>query len=181
MNRDVVVGKYTLETLTNGMYSNSLDLYREYIQNAVDSIDEKSKTIDDTAENYKIDIQIDPLSGTITIKDNGKGISADIAEQSLLDIGNSDKDKKKNRGFRGIGRLSGLGYCNELVFSTSYQGEGIKTIIRFNTCLLRKLLFSQNKDIVSVNDVIKRIVIIEKTEEDINDHYFRSRIKRSIY
>ena len=58
------------------------------------------------------------------------------------------------------------------MFSTSYQGEGIKTIIRFNTCLLRKLLFSQNKDIVSVNDVIKRIVIIEKTEEDINDHYF---------
>lgn len=173
MNRDVVVGKYTLETLTNGMYSNPLDLYREYIQNAVDSIDEKSETKDVTVENYKIDIQIDPLSGTIAIKDNGKGISADIAEQSLIDIGNSDKDKKKNRGFRGIGRLSGLGYCNELVFTTSYQGEGIKTIIKFNTCLLRNLLFSRNQDIVSVNDVMKRIVTIEKTEENINDHYFK--------
>lgn len=43
MNRDVVVGKYTLETLTNGMYSNSLDLYREYIQNAVDSMMKKAK------------------------------------------------------------------------------------------------------------------------------------------
>lgn len=69
MNRDIVVGKYTLETLTNGMYSNPLDLYREYIQNAVDSIDEKIKKVEDTVEHYKIDIQIEPLSGTISIRD----------------------------------------------------------------------------------------------------------------
>ena len=103
MNRDIVVGKYTLETLTNGMYSNPLDLYREYIQNAVDSIDEKIKKVEDTVEHYKIDIQIEPLSGTISIRDNGEGIAFNIAEKSLVDIGNSDKDKKKSRGFRGIG------------------------------------------------------------------------------
>lgn len=172
MNRDIVVGKYTLETLTNGMYSNPLDLYREYIQNAVDSIDEKIKKVEDTVEHYKIDIQIEPLSGTISIRDNGEGIAFNIAEKSLVDIGNSDKDKKKSRGFRGIGRLSGLGYCNELVFTTSYQGEEIKTIVKFDTCLLRKLLFSRNKDIVSVNDVMKKIITIEKKEENINEHYF---------
>ena len=30
---------FLLESLTNGMYASPLDLYREYIQNAVDSID----------------------------------------------------------------------------------------------------------------------------------------------
>ena len=40
MTHSFVVGKYTLESLTNGMYSSPMDLYREYIQNAVDSIDD---------------------------------------------------------------------------------------------------------------------------------------------
>ena len=39
MERGLIIGKYTLESLTNGMYSSPLDMYREYIQNAVDSID----------------------------------------------------------------------------------------------------------------------------------------------
>ena len=44
-------------------------------------------------------------------------------EKRLIDIGNSKKDRTNSRGFRGIGRLAGLGYCNQLVFSTSYLGE----------------------------------------------------------
>lgn len=32
-------GMYLLETLTAGMYNEPLSIYREYIQNAVDSID----------------------------------------------------------------------------------------------------------------------------------------------
>ena len=39
MNHELVIGKYTLESLTNGLYASPLDLYREYIQNAADSID----------------------------------------------------------------------------------------------------------------------------------------------
>ena len=34
-----VAGKFLLEILTKGMYSNPLHIYREYIQNASDSID----------------------------------------------------------------------------------------------------------------------------------------------
>ena len=40
MQHDLIIGKYTLESLTNGMYASPLDMYREYIQNAVDSFDE---------------------------------------------------------------------------------------------------------------------------------------------
>lgn len=37
---DISIGKYTLESLTSGMYLDPLSLYKEYIQNAVDSLDE---------------------------------------------------------------------------------------------------------------------------------------------
>ena len=36
-------GMYLLETLTSGMYNEPLTIYREYIQNAVDSIDISTK------------------------------------------------------------------------------------------------------------------------------------------
>ena len=35
----VEVGKFTLESLTTGMYSDPRIVYREYIQNSVDSIE----------------------------------------------------------------------------------------------------------------------------------------------
>ena len=44
MRQELIIGKYTLESLTNGMYASPLDLYREYIQNAVDSFDEAIDT-----------------------------------------------------------------------------------------------------------------------------------------
>lgn len=34
-----IIGKNVIENLTLGMYENSLMIYREYIQNAADSID----------------------------------------------------------------------------------------------------------------------------------------------
>ena len=171
MDRNIVIGKYTLESLTNGMYSDPLDLYREYIQNAVDSIDSTRQPVPGD-EQFSIQIQVDKLAGTISIQDNGGGIPANSAVQTLVDIGNSEKDKKKMRGFRGIGRLAGLGYSNELIFSTSFQGECVKTVVSFDTCLLRKLLLSQNENVVSINDVMRRIVKIYTETEQEQAHYF---------
>ena len=34
-----IAGKFLLEILTKGMYSNPMHIYREYIQNSCDSID----------------------------------------------------------------------------------------------------------------------------------------------
>ena len=39
MEAEVQVGKYTLESLTTGMYSDPKIVYREYIQNSVDSLE----------------------------------------------------------------------------------------------------------------------------------------------
>ncbi len=172
MDHELIIGKYTLESLTNGMYASPLDLYREYIQNAVDSIDAAIMEKLERPEYFEIAININPEKNTLSIFDNGRGLCQNHAISTLIDIGNSNKQRDQNRGFRGIGRLAGLGYCDELIFITSFAGEDSKTIIRYNAKLLRKLLLISNEDNVSVHDVMKRIVSIEKSSEKASRHYF---------
>ena len=154
------------------MYASPLDLYREYIQNAVDSIDDAIESGIGTKDQLKISITIDKESNAIIIKDNGCGISAEKAVGTLIDIGNSGKNRTTSRGFRGIGRLAGLGYCRELVFTTSGLGETQKTIVKFNAQKLTQLLLARDKESVSVRDVIEQVVEYTRAPEHGYSHYF---------
>lgn len=167
-----VVGKYTLESLTNGMYSSPLDLYREYIQNAVDSIDDAVRSGLVEKKNSHIHISVNTETASISIKDNGCGISKENAERLLVDIGNSKKSRSLSRGFRGIGRLAGLGYCDSLSFITSAQGESEKTIITFDAKNLKKLLVPGTNDDDSIYDVIDAVVSKKVAPEKPAAHYF---------
>ena len=173
MMREVVVGKYTLESLTNGMYASPLDMYREYIQNSVDSFDEAIRAEIEHPDNLRIDITIDPKAKTVMIHDNGCGIKADTAVSTLLDIGNSQKSNQTSRGFRGIGRLAGLSYCDKLTFMTSYKGEECRTIIEFNASLLKDLLLPGVLESISIEDVIEKIVSIRTEKETANRRFFQ--------
>lgn len=172
MNHEIVIGKYTLESLTNGMYASPLDLYREYIQNAADSIDAAVAEDLERPECFEIAINIDRERNMLSIFDNGRGLCKKEAISTLIDIGNSNKQRTQNRGFRGIGRLAGLGYCDELVFTTSFSGEDTKTLIHYNAKLLRELLLTSNEDNVSVHDVMDQIISTEEFGEKPNRHYF---------
>lgn len=172
MKRELVIGKYTLESLTNGMYSSPLDMYREYIQNAVDSFDEAMARGIEIADNLVIDIDINNEEKSVIIRDNGIGIQAADAANTLLDIGNSQKSRVASRGFRGIGRLAGLSYCDKLTFQTSYKGEEVSTIVEFDASLLKELLLPGRQESESVKDVINRIVTIRSEKESANRKYF---------
>ena len=172
MKRDLIIGKYTLESLTNGMYATPLDMYREYIQNAVDSFDEAIELGLEVSEKLSIKIDIDETARSVTIRDNGCGIKAEDAVGTLLDIGNSQKSRITSRGFRGIGRLAGLSYCEKLTFRTSYQGERTSTIIEFDAALLKELLLPGVRDRVSIEDVIETIVSVRTEKEVPNRRYF---------
>lgn len=172
MEHKLIVGKYTLESLTNGMYASPLDMYREYIQNAVDSFDIALEKKGISIDRLRIDIHIDSEKRTVSIKDNGCGISEKNAVAMLLDIGNSQKCRGDLRGFRGIGRLAGLGYCSKLIFKTSYEGEAASTIVAFDAGLLNELLLPGSSDSISVNDVMERIVNIKKLQEVSSKSYF---------
>lgn len=154
------------------MYASPLDMYREYIQNAVDSFDVAIQENIESTDKLRINISISDRENTVTIQDNGCGIRANQAEATLLDIGNSQKSRITSRGFRGIGRLAGLSYCDKLIFSTSYKGEEIATIIEFDAATLRRLLMADLADSKSVVDVIEQITSVQTMKESANKHYF---------
>lgn len=170
----VIIGKYALESLTSGMYTDPLVIFREYIQNAVDSIDiaYKENILDIGQE--KVLIELFPLEGRIEIYDNGIGIKSSIAEATLTGIGNSQKDHYEARGFRGIGRLAALGYCNKLSFETSFQGESVKTRIVIDSSGLTKILLTNNKGIeVPADRVMDMVCSCEQHSEPRESHFFR--------
>lgn len=176
MKHGFVIGKYTLESLTNGLYASPLDMYREYIQNSVDSFDQAIKEGLELLAKLRIDISIEEEPGTVIIRDNGCGIKADTAVRTLLDIGNSQKSNQMYRGFRGIGRLAGLSYCDKLSFKTSYSGEECCTVIEFDAKQLRELLLPSGSDNTSVEDVIKCIVSVHTEKEIAKRRYFEVRL-----
>lgn len=172
MKHELVIGKYTLESLTNGMYASPLDMYREYIQNAVDSFDDAIESGLDFSDKLSIDIRIDLENRTVLIRDNGCGIPSEKALATLIDIGNSKKSRYTSRGFRGIGRLAGLSYCEKLTFRTSYRGEECSSIIEFDAALLKELLLPGAEESISIEDVLSRIVTTRTEKETSNRRYF---------
>ena len=170
---NVEIGKYTLESLTTGMYSEPKIIYREYIQNSVDSLEEAVATGLIEEQGMRIDIIVDSEDGRITVRDNGMGIPVDKAPATLLNIGNSNKRQSNNRGFRGIGRLGGMSYCNKLRFITSSAGENKRSIIEFDCKRLRELLVPGEYEQYNLNTVLEEITTISVEEEKENQHYFQ--------
>ena len=132
MDENIKIGKYTLESLTTGMYSDPKIIYREYIQNSVDALEMALQAGLLEPQDVRIDIVVDAENAYISIRDNGTGINSKSAVSTLLNIGSSQKRHSNNRGFRGIGRLGGMSYCGRLVFTTSAENETTKTIVEFD-------------------------------------------------
>ena len=114
MKKEIKFGKNIIGTLTEGMYENSRFIYREYIQNAADQIDQAVQDGLLGEGEGVIDIRIDPCKREITITDNATGISHENVYEVLGNVAASTKDRTVQKGFRGIGRLGGLGYCKKL-------------------------------------------------------------------
>ena len=128
-----VLGGELLRLVTAGMYDNPLVLYREYVQNAADAIAAEGQSAG------CVRITIDPVNSQITILDDGAGLSPSEAVRRLIDVGRSPKDPSIDRGFRGIGRLSGLAFAEELHFTTRTRGDTPPTRVSWNARALREL------------------------------------------
>lgn len=171
---NIIIGRHTLESLTTGMYADPYVVFREYIQNAADAIDNavrRNILIKDAAE---IVIRLSPAERSIVISDNGTGIPADEAEQTLISIGNSKKTSELDRGFRGIGRLAALGYCSKLTFETSAMAENVGTRIVIDSRKLSQLLTAKDDRDVTITDVLGEVYFVERYPESSVSHYFRA-------
>lgn len=169
---NIEVGKFTLESLTTGMYSDPQIVYREYIQNSVDALEYACEQGIIERQGMRIDILVDKAARSIIIRDNGAGIEKDKAQATLLNIGSSSKRHSKNRGFRGIGRLGGMSYCNTLIFTTSAENEAFKTQVTFDCKRLKELLVPGEYEKYDLAMVIEEITQVDVLPEDEEKHYF---------
>ncbi|MYF98189.1 hypothetical protein F4212_03505 [Candidatus Poribacteria bacterium] len=127
-----LVGADILNLVTTGMYHTPLAVYREYIQNSADAI-EKSEW----PEQGRVDISISPARKNVKIRDNGPGLSPTQAIRDLIPIARSSKQRGIDRGFRGIGRLSGLAFADRITFRTRSKKTQPVTEISWDGTSLR--------------------------------------------
>ena len=90
----------------------------------------------------------------------------------LTDIGNSEKQHTKNRGFRGIGRLSGLSYSDTLTFRTSSIGEAVGVEVVFDAKKLRELLARNDASDLTAETVVETICSIRRFQSSKSSHFF---------
>lgn len=171
-DHEPIFGKNVIETLSEGMYDNPLFLFREYVQNAADSIDAAVRSGILCEGDGQIEINIDPEKRLITFEDNGTGIPHGHVKKMLANIGDSQKDRKIDKGFRGIGRLGGLGYCQKVRFETTAKGEPVTSVLEWDARNLHEILADKNEHI-HAGQLVKRITSTWEVDCDSEDHFFK--------
>lgn len=168
---EVVIGKDVLELFAGAMYADPLATFREYIQNAADSIDEARKL--GLEENSQADVSIafDHAERTVRIRDFGAGLSNAQFVSRLTAIGASKKRGTAARGFRGIGRLSGLGYCQELIFRSRANGDKKVMEMRWDGRVLRERLREASFG-GTLGDLIREVAEVSEVQAAEYPHQF---------
>jgi hypothetical protein len=172
------MGLRLLETLTSALYEDPIILFREYVQNSVDAYnrarnDDPSKEFD----GFYIDISINKELKNITITDNGYGIPENDFNIKMTSIGDSDKSKYGDQiGFRGIGRLSGMPFCDKLIFTNKPAGSNKYFVFSWDGNRFHELLNSEED-----HELEAAIGLISDSSDknydgNSNDHFFKVEI-----
>jgi molecular chaperone HtpG len=158
---EAVVGKDILELLSSSMYVDPMSVYREYVQNAADSIDEaRSQGLLESTDG-RVSIHVDANTRTIRIRDDGTSIPwADFVPR-LSNLGASRKRGTPARGFRGVGRLSGLGYCQELIFRGRTDDEFLVSELRWDGRALKTMLRNAGHD-KNLKTLVNEIISVRR-------------------
>lgn len=165
---EYIFGANILENLTTGMYKDSKVIFREYIQNACDQIDKAVELgILSSIKDGQIEIWLDEENRTISIEDNATGIPHKDFRKTLADIADSSKKIGEDKGFRGIGRLCGLAYCRELIFTSKAMGENVTSVMRCDAKKMRELLNRNiNGEKFTASEVLNQIYEFEYIQND---------------
>jgi molecular chaperone HtpG len=179
----LVVGKDIVELLSTAMYVDPLSVYREYVQNAVDSIDEARLTGVLSPGEGNISITLDLVDRSARIRDDGMGVAQPDAERVLTSFGASRKrglQPGAARGFRGVGRLAALGYAQVVTFRTKAAGEPRGTEVRWDCRRLRAILLDGSYT-GSLADVVADAVTVREGALEAEDtHYFEVHLEKIV-
>lgn len=132
MNSNIKVGLNIFSILSDALYQDPRMLFREYFQNSIDSIGNKSKETKNkidaiilknssSIENYDKFYELgyeDVVSAQydLIFTDTGQGVEEDKFSELVGSIAISSKNKATDIGYMGIGRLSGYSYCESIEF-----------------------------------------------------------------
>ena len=169
-------GAFILETLTMGMYGESRNAIREYVQNSFDSLRQAVQEGLLKPEEMNVEVTLDVANSQMVIRDNGGGLQSSAAVDVLVAIGSSKKDFRKNAGFRGIGRLAGIVICDELRFTTKAKGESKTTTVVFDAAKLRHLLEPESQHDDAASTLAQCIRAFNEESADLGDHFFEVRL-----
>lgn len=154
------------------MYVNPLTIYREYIQNATDSIENAraGRLLDSSAG--MVEVQIEARTRSIRIRDDGAGLEDAQFHKRLTTVGSSTKRGTLSRGFRGVGRLAGLGYCQTLTFRSRAAGERYVHEMRWDCRKLKTLLHTPDYQ-GNLAEILREVVAVRDVSgDDYPPHFF---------
>ena len=173
------VGHQVIDIVTCGMYSNPLMVLREYVQNAVDAIEEAEGEGLLRPGSGRVSVGVDGRDREIVVEDNGIGMNSRDAVRLLGGLGLSSKRRGGARGFRGIGRLGGLGYAAEVVFETRAVGQDFVRVVSWNTGRLQRFL-DQRADKSNLVGAIREAVWTGRRAPGTGEgrHFFRVTLKK---
>lgn len=172
------VRKNLIDMLMFSLYPDERTIYREYVQNALDSINRAVKLgILAESKDGVVHIDINNKQKSITIRDNGTGIEKKDAVQILLDVSSSTKDGVTEAGFYGIGRLVGGGYCRELIFTTSAKNEDLATRITFDVDHIWQMV-KKDKENYLATEVIDKCTKREHIPANLDEHFFEVQLNQ---
>jgi molecular chaperone HtpG len=130
-----------LEVLAENLYSNEKVAIRELIQNAHDSCLRRSVENNDPTFKPRIDVSVDAKHRTLTIQDNGSGLTEDEIQNYLSTIGRSytreleenlaifsPEKAQKLIGQFGLGFLSAFLIASEVILTTRSSQDRSETL-----------------------------------------------------
>ena len=172
-------GGFVLETLTIGMYGEARNAIREYIQNGFDSV---HRAIDELKilppGDGLIEIEMAADHKSLTIRDNGAGLPVRTAASVLTRVGASAKSHRKNAGFRGIGRLAGIVFCDTVTFTTKAKRDREQTTAIFNAKAMRAAMSPGKGSTKSAFDLMKEgVAAFRSLSPDANKHFFQVKLE----
>jgi len=172
----VFVGSDVLEIMSIAMYAEPLVIYRELIQNSADGIERATRSGLLASNQGAVSVTFDPLSRTVTVLDNGYGLPDDEFDHQMLALGASSKRTESYRGFRGIGRLAGLGHCRKLVFRSRAKADRYVSEASWDGLKVRDAMLRPG--IVALDHVMKEAVSIARVPaSDEPEHFFEVRLE----
>lgn len=131
------------------LYDTPLAMLRENVQNAVDAI--RMRLAKDTQFSPRVDVTIS--INTVSIEDNGIGMSADTLRNNYWYAGNSGKNTQEAKvagviGHFGIGALANFGVCTELELTTKLFGSAVRCYSRAIKAKLNEqsIILEQSED-----------------------------------